>query len=103
MRSRQASKNSRILVFMNGGDVVNLTSHSRLIWLEAEQKEANLNPVMDDLVTLRRMLFPKNEGHRSGRRHGSPSSSESLDPRVWPSERQQANAVQGHLLREQAQ
>ena len=25
---------------------------------EAEQKEANLNPVMDDLVTLRRMLFP---------------------------------------------
>ena len=54
-------KNSRILVFMNGGDVVNLTSHSRLIWLEAEQKEANLNPVMDDLVTLRRMLFPKNQ------------------------------------------
>ena len=97
-------KNSRILVFMNGGDVVNLTSHSRLIWLEAEQKEANLNPVMDDLVTLRRMLFPRNQKrHRSGRRDGSASSSESLDPRVWPSERQQANAVQGHLLREQAQ
>ena len=54
-------KNSRILVFMNDGDVVNLTSHSRLVWLEAEQKEANLNPVMDDLVTLRRMLFPKSQ------------------------------------------
>ena len=54
-------KNGRILIFMNEGDVVNATSHSRLIWLEAEQKEANLNPVMDDLVTLRRMLFPKNQ------------------------------------------
>ena len=54
-------KNSRILVFMNDGDVVNVTSHSRLIWLETEQKEAHLNPVMDDLVTLRRMLFPKNQ------------------------------------------
>ena len=52
-------QNARILVFMNDGDVVNLTSHSRLIWAEAEQKEALLNPVMDDLVTLRRMLFPK--------------------------------------------
>ena len=54
-------KNGRILIFMNEGDVVNTTSHSRLIWLEAEQKEANLNPIMDDLVTLRRMLFPKNQ------------------------------------------
>ena len=55
-------KNGRILVFMNDGDVVNTTSRSRLIWREAEQKEAHLNPVMDDLVTLRRMLFPKNQG-----------------------------------------
>lgn len=54
-------KNGRILIFMNEGDVVNITSHSRLIWLEAEQKQANLNPVMDDLVTLRQMLFPKNQ------------------------------------------
>lgn len=54
-------KNARILVFMNDGDVVNVTSHSRLIWAEAEQKEAHLNPMMDDLVTLRRMLFPKNQ------------------------------------------
>ena len=54
-------KNSKILVFMNDGDVINVTSHSRLIWREAEQKEARLNPVMDDLVTLRRMLFPKNQ------------------------------------------
>jgi len=52
--------NDRILIFMNDGDVVNTTSHSRLIWLEAAQKEANLNPMMDDLLTLRRMLFPKN-------------------------------------------
>ena len=52
-------KNAKILVFMNDGDVVNTTSHSRLIWSEAEQKAARLNPVMDDLVTLRRMLFPK--------------------------------------------
>ena len=51
----------RILIFMNDGDVVSTTSHSRLIWQEAEQKEANLNPVMDDLLTLRRMLFPKNQ------------------------------------------
>jgi len=54
-------KNARILVFMNDGDVINVTSHSRLIWPEAEQKQAHLNPVMDDLVTLRRMLFPKNQ------------------------------------------
>lgn len=54
-------RNAKILVFMNDGDVVNMTSHSRLIWPEAEQKEAHLNPVMDDLVTLRRMLFPKNQ------------------------------------------
>ena len=44
---------------MNDGDVVNVTSHSRLIWREAEQKEAHLNPTMDDLVTLRRMIFRK--------------------------------------------
>jgi hypothetical protein len=54
-------KNGRILVFMNDSDVVNVTSHSRLIWQEAKQKEAYLNPTMDDLVTLRRMLFPKNQ------------------------------------------
>ncbi len=58
----KAEKNGRILVFMNDGDVVNTTSHSLLIWREAEQKEAHLNPVMDDLVTLRRMLFPKHQG-----------------------------------------
>lgn len=57
----KAPKNGRILVFMNEGDVVNATSRSRLIWREAEQKEANLNPVMDDLVTLRRMLSPRNQ------------------------------------------
>jgi hypothetical protein len=54
-------KNGKILVFMNDGDVVNVTSHSWLIWREAEQSEASINPVMDDLVTLRRMLFPKNQ------------------------------------------
>lgn len=57
----KAEKNGRILVFMNDGDVVNTTSHSWLIWREAEQKEAHLNPVMDDLVTLRRMLLPKHQ------------------------------------------
>jgi hypothetical protein len=55
----KAARNGRILVFMNDGDVVNLTSGSRLVWREAEQKEPHLNPVMDDLVTLRRMLFSK--------------------------------------------
>ena len=59
----KAPKNGRILVFMNDGDVVNSTSGSRLVWREAEQKEAHLNPVMDDLVTLRRMLSP---GNREG-------------------------------------
>jgi hypothetical protein len=58
----KAEKNGRILVFMNDGDVVNTTSHAWLIWREAEQKEAHLNPVMDDLVTLRRMLLPKHQG-----------------------------------------
>jgi hypothetical protein len=52
----------KILVFMNDGDVVNATSHSSLIWREAEQTETHLNPVMDDLVILRRMLFPKHQG-----------------------------------------
>jgi len=56
----KAPKNGRILVFMNEGDVVSQTSGSRLVWREAEQREAHLNPVMDDLFTLRRMLFPKN-------------------------------------------
>jgi hypothetical protein len=56
----RAAKNARILVFMNEGDVVNQTSGSRLVWREAEQKEAHLNPVMDDLVTLRRLLLPTN-------------------------------------------
>lgn len=31
-------------------------------WREAQQTDAHLNPVMDDLVVLRRMLFPKNQG-----------------------------------------
>jgi len=47
---------SRILVFMNDGDVVSSTSGSNFIWREAEQSEAHLNPVWDDLVILRRML-----------------------------------------------
>jgi hypothetical protein len=50
-------------VFMNDGDVVSTTSGSRLVWREAEQKEAHLNPVIDDLMTLRRMLSP---GNREG-------------------------------------
>jgi len=48
-----------ILVFSNAGDVVRTTCGSRLIWREAEQQEPFLNPTMDDLITLRRMLFPK--------------------------------------------
>ena len=55
-------ENGTILVFMNDGDVINVTSHSWFIWREAEQTDAHLNPVMDDLVVLRRMLFPKNQG-----------------------------------------
>lgn len=47
---------SRVLVFMNDGDVVSSTSGSNFIWREAEQTEAHLNPVWDDLVVLRRML-----------------------------------------------
>ena len=39
----RAAKNGRILVFMNEGDVVNQTSGSRLVWREAEQREADLN------------------------------------------------------------
>jgi len=47
---------SRVLVLMNDGDVVSSTSGSSFIWREAEQSEAHLNPVWDDLVVLRRML-----------------------------------------------
>jgi len=47
---------SRVLMFMNDGDVVSSTSGSRFIWRETEQSEANLNPSFDDLVLLRRML-----------------------------------------------
>ncbi len=47
---------SRVLVFMNDGDVVSSTSGSNFIWREAEQSEAHLNPVWDNLVVLRRML-----------------------------------------------
>ncbi|MEO5880989.1 MAG: hypothetical protein ABIQ06_01100 [Caldimonas sp.] len=47
---------SRVLVFMNDGDVVSSTSGSRFIWSESEQSEANLNPSLDDLVVLRRVL-----------------------------------------------
>jgi|GEM_PF-5985428 len=48
---------SRVLVFMNEGDVVSSTSGSTFIWREAEQSgTAHLNPVWDDLVFLRRML-----------------------------------------------
>jgi len=41
---------------MNDGDVVSSTSGSRFIWSESGQSEANLNPSLDDLVLLRRML-----------------------------------------------
>ena len=41
---------------MNDGDVVSSTSGSNFIWREAEQSEANLNPVLDDIILLRRML-----------------------------------------------
>jgi len=41
---------------MNDGDAVSSTSGSNFIWREAEQSEAHLNPVWDDLVVLRRML-----------------------------------------------
>ncbi|MEO8185801.1 MAG: NTF2 fold immunity protein [Burkholderiaceae bacterium] len=49
-------QSSRVLVFMNDGDVVSSTSGSSFIWREAEQSEAHLNPVLDNLVLLRRML-----------------------------------------------
>lgn len=52
-------KRSKILVFMNDDDVVNITSGSFLIWSEAEQNEASLNPMMDRVLELRHMLFPK--------------------------------------------
>lgn len=47
---------SRVLVFMNDGDVVSSASGSSFIWREAEQSEAHLNPVLDNIVILRRML-----------------------------------------------
>ena len=47
---------SKILVFMNDGDVVLTTSGSRLVWDEMTQPKAFLNPVMDQVIALRRML-----------------------------------------------
>ena len=52
----EPKKGTRFLIFMNDGDVVSQTSGSMFIWQEAEQAEAYLNPVMDDVVLLRRML-----------------------------------------------
>lgn len=49
-------KESKILVFMNDGDVILTSSGSRLVWDEMTQPKAFLNPVMDQIVTLRRML-----------------------------------------------
>lgn len=49
-------KESKILVFMNDGDVILTSSGSRLVWDEMTQPKAFLNPVMDQIVTLRRMI-----------------------------------------------
>ena len=53
----EPKKGTKFLIFMNDGDVVSQTSGSMYIWPEAEQAEAHLNPMMDDVVLLRRMLF----------------------------------------------
>lgn len=47
---------SKILVFMNDGDPILTVSGSRLVWDEMTQPKAFLNPVMDQVVTLRRMI-----------------------------------------------
>lgn len=47
---------SKILVFMNDGESLLTSSGSRLVWDEMTQPKAFLNPVLDQIVTLRRML-----------------------------------------------
>ena len=47
---------TRVLVFMNEGDVVSSTSGSRFIWSESAQTKPHLNPVWDDVILLRAML-----------------------------------------------
>jgi hypothetical protein len=52
----EPKRGTRFLIFMNDGDVVSQTSGSMFIWQEAEQSEALLNPMIDTVVLLRRML-----------------------------------------------
>ncbi len=52
----EPKKDAKFLIYMNDGDVVSQPSGSMFIWPEAEQVEAYLNPMMDELVLLRRML-----------------------------------------------
>lgn len=49
-------KGDRVLIFMNRSDVVSTISGSRFIWRESDQSVAALNPVLDDIILLRRML-----------------------------------------------
>ncbi len=51
-----------ILVFMRDGKVVSTTDGSFLVWQETAETGANLNPVMDDIIALRRMLYPLRDG-----------------------------------------
>lgn len=52
----QPKLGERFLVFMNDGDRVNQGSGSMYIWRESEQADAHLNPMIDKLLVLRRML-----------------------------------------------
>ncbi len=52
----QPKLGQRFLVYMNDGDRVSQGSGSMYIWRESEQAEAHLNPMIDELLVLRRML-----------------------------------------------
>lgn len=51
-----------ILAFMRDGKVVSTTDGSFLVWQETAETGANLNPVIDDIIALRRMLYPLRDG-----------------------------------------
>jgi hypothetical protein len=53
----ELKKGTRILVMMNDGEILS-SMRAMPIWLETEQAEAFLNPMFDELILLRRMLFP---------------------------------------------
>lgn len=57
-----AKPDDTILVFMRDDKAISTTDGSFLVWQETSDTGANLNPVMDTIIALRRMLYPLRDG-----------------------------------------